>query len=185
MVLGSLFAFLFWVGGFLSTEFTIFWSTFISPVISGAIHAVVGTNVVASTLIWGFDAGISAALAVGIPYVLTFYFLLAVLEDTGYLNSVAFLTDRVMHKFGLHVINHTLVAERLQCPRLMAPGASTSGKDHRRHTDPTVPCSARTAVILGAYRLFRLAAGHSVISDRDGGNSGNRYRAEQGDARSN
>ncbi len=61
-----------------------------------------GEGLLGRTLLWGVDAGINAALAVGIPYVLTFYLILSILEDSGYLNSIAFLTDPFMHKIGLH-----------------------------------------------------------------------------------
>ena len=47
-------------------------------------------------------AASSPPSAVGIPYILTFYFVLALLEDSGYMNAAAFLADRVMHLFGLH-----------------------------------------------------------------------------------
>ena len=59
------------------------------------------------------------ALAVGIPYVLTFYLILSILEDTGYLNSIAFLTDPFMHKLGLHgrAVIPVLAGARLQRAR--------------------------------------------------------------------
>ena len=64
--------------------------------------AVFGDGDARRVVLWGVDGGILATLAVGIPYILTFYVLLALLEDSGYLNAAAFLTDRVMHRFGLH-----------------------------------------------------------------------------------
>ena len=65
-------------------------------------RTLLGSGVLAGTLLWGLDGGILAALAVGIPYILTFYFVLALLEDSGYMNAAAFFADRVMHLFGLH-----------------------------------------------------------------------------------
>ncbi|MBI2001287.1 MAG: ferrous iron transporter B [candidate division NC10 bacterium] len=102
LVLAGIFGFLFYVGDWLSTGFSALWTSYASPVIQWPFRALLGDGMLSRTLLWGFDAGINAALAVGIPYVLTFYILLALLEDTGYLNAVAFLTDQVMHKMGLH-----------------------------------------------------------------------------------
>ncbi|HTU00854.1 MAG TPA: ferrous iron transporter B, partial [Candidatus Sulfotelmatobacter sp.] len=102
VTLAAIFGFLFVVGDWLSTGFSALWTATASPLIRWPVHAALGDGVVARTLLWGLDAGVNAALAVGIPYVLTFYLLLAILEDSGYLNAVAFLTDQVMHKMGLH-----------------------------------------------------------------------------------
>ncbi|MDL5503467.1 MAG: hypothetical protein QSU88_09650, partial [Candidatus Methanoperedens sp.] len=81
-VLVIIFSFLFYGGNWLSTLFSDQWTTYISPVIDGAVYYIFGKDIIGKTLVWGFDAGILAALAVGIPYVLTFYFMLAFLEDS-------------------------------------------------------------------------------------------------------
>jgi ferrous iron transport protein B len=157
-VLAALFAFLFYVGGLISTGFTLFWGTFISPVIQGAFYGLLGKNVISTTLLWGADAGIAAALGVGIPYILTFYFVLAILEDTGYLNSVAFLTDRVMHRFGLHGRSIIPLVAGAGCnvPAIIGTRVLTSKRERTIASTliVMVPCSARTAVILGAVSLY-------------------------------
>src|SRR3990170_2653742 len=86
-ILLGIFGFVFFVGGFLATAFTDAWAAFASPLIDGGIVRLAGDTPIARTLIWGLDAGVGAALAVGIPYVLTFYLVLAALEDSGYLNA--------------------------------------------------------------------------------------------------
>ncbi len=157
-VLGFVFAFLFIVGEFLSEAFSSLWAATLSPLIQGAIHAVFGEGVVAKILIWGPDAGIEAALAVGIPYVLTFYFLLAFLEDSGYLNSVAFLTDRIMHKLGLHGRSVIPLVAGAGCnvPAIIGTRVLTTKRERTIASTliVLVPCSARTAVILGAVAGF-------------------------------
>jgi len=157
-VLGIIFAFLFYGGDWLSTLFSGLWASYISPVIDGAIFAVFGQGHIGKILIWGFDAGILAALAVGIPYVLTFYFLLAFLEDTGYLNSVAFLTDRLMHKFGLHgrAIIPLVAGAGCNVPAIIGTRVLTTMRERTIASTliTLIPCSARTAVILGAVSLF-------------------------------
>jgi ferrous iron transport protein B len=152
--LAGVFAFLFIVGDFLARQFSALWAATLSPLIQSGIHAVAGNGVIAKILIWGPDAGIEAALAVGIPYVLTFYFLLAFLEDSGYLNSVAFLADSLMHKFGLHgrAIIPLVAGAGCNVPAII--GTRVLSTKRERTIASTlivlVPCSARTAVILGA-----------------------------------
>jgi ferrous iron transport protein B len=109
-------------------------------------------------MLWGFDGGIEAALAVGIPYVLTFYFILAVLEDTGYLNSMAFLTDTVMHRMGLHgrAVIPMVAGAGCNVPAIIGTRVLPSKRE--RFIASTlialVPCSARIAVIMGGVSLF-------------------------------
>jgi ferrous iron transport protein B len=57
--------------------------------------------VLANSLLWALDSGVLGMLAVGIPYILTFYLLLSALEDSGYLTSAAVLMDRVFGTLGL------------------------------------------------------------------------------------
>ena len=157
-VLGVIFAFLFYGGEWLSTLFSSLWKSYISPIIDGSIFFVFGEGIAGKTLIWGFDAGILAALAVGIPYVLTFYFMLAFLEDTGYLNSVAFLTDRLMHRFGLHgrAIIPLVAGAGGNVPAIIGTRVLTTMRERIIASTliTLIPCSARTAVILGAVSLF-------------------------------
>jgi ferrous iron transport protein B len=157
LTLAGIFGFLFYVGEWLSTGFSALWTSFASPLIQWPFHALLGDGVLSRTLLWGFDAGINAALAVGIPYVLTFYVLLALLEDTGYLNAVAFLTDQVMHKMGLHgrAVIPLVAGAGCNVPAIM--GTRVLGSMRERIIASTLvvltPCSARTAVILGAVSL--------------------------------
>jgi len=157
LVLAGVFAFLFQVGEWLSTAFSGLWAAYVSPLIRWPLLALLGDTAVARTLLWGLDAGINAALAVGIPYVLTFYVLLALLEDSGYLNAVAFLTDRVMHKMGLHgrAMIPLVAGAGCNVPAIM--GTRVLGTMRERIIASTLvvltPCSARTAVILGAVSL--------------------------------
>ncbi len=157
-VLGVIFAFLFYGGDWLSTLFSGLWASYMSPVIDGAIFYLFGEGHVGKILVWGFDAGILAALAVGIPYVLTFYFMLAFLEDSGYLNSVAFLMDRLMHKFGLHgrAIIPLVAGAGCNVPAIIGTRVLTTMRERTIASTliTLIPCSARTAVILGAVSLF-------------------------------
>jgi len=99
-----------------------------------------------------------AWLSVGLPYVLTFYIVLSLLEDTGYLNSIAFLTDNIMHKLGLHgrAIIPLLTGAGCNVPAIMGTRVLTTKRERVLASTliVLVPCSARTAVILGAVANF-------------------------------
>jgi ferrous iron transport protein B len=158
VVAASVFGFLFFVGNLLSAGLASAWGTFVSPFIQAGVHAAVGNGMTTKILLWGVDSGLEAALGVGIPYILTFYVILGLLEDSGYLNSLAFLTDRVMHRFGMHgrAIVPLIAAAGCNVPALMA--ASQLGSKRERQIASTlvlfIPCSARTAVIMGAVGAF-------------------------------
>jgi ferrous iron transport protein B len=109
--------------------------------------------------VWrGLIEGVLAGVSVALPYLIPFYLVLSVLENSGYLARMAFLTDSVMHRLGLHgkafipmflgygctvpAVLGTRIMERNR-DRLIAGILST-----------LVPCSARTVVILGLVGAF-------------------------------
>lgn len=160
MLFGLLVVFMimYYVGGFLSANFDKLWAIFVSPHLQSLITGLFGQNVVAKTLLWGIDAGIQAALSVGIPYILTFYVILAFLEDTGYLNSIAFLTDSFMHKIGLHgrSIIPLIAGAGCNVPAIIGTRVLTTRREKIIACTliTLVPCSARTAIIMGAVAFF-------------------------------
>jgi len=158
LVAASIFGFLFFVGEFLAGSLSALWERWAAPLISAGVGSVAGDGVLARVLLWGFDAGIEASLAIGLPYILTFYFLLGLLEDTGYLNSLAFLTDRVMHRFGLHgrAVVPLVAAAGCSVPALVAAGDLPTRRERLIASTLVVfvPCSARTAVIMGSVGHF-------------------------------
>ena len=157
------------VGGTLSTLLTNAWTAAVSPTLSSSIHAVVPQPVVAAGLLWGFDGGMLALLSVGIPYILTFYVLLAALEDSGYLTSAAVLTDRLFNTMGL--------PGRTAIPLLAASGCNVPAIYGTRVL-PTrrerllgaflvtmTPCSARSAVVVAAFGLVALITGAGLAAN--------------------
>lgn len=157
-MLAALFALLFFVGEFLAGLVSSAWTSFASPVIQALVHSIAGQGALARTLLWGFDAGIEASLAIGIPYILTFYFLLALLEDSGYLSAVAFLSDQVMHRFGLHgrAVIPLVAGAGCSVPAVLAVRILPSKREQFLAATlvSMVPCSARTAVVLGAVGAY-------------------------------
>jgi len=158
VTLFGVFTFMFYVGGFLGDTIGSLWGSLISPLLDRMIYLFFTNKTLARIIIWGFDAGILAWLSVGVPYVLTFYFVLSILEDSGYLNSVAFLTDNIMHRFGLHgrAIIPIITGAGCNVPAIMGTRVLTTKRE--RFLACTlivlVPCSARIAVILAAVAHF-------------------------------
>jgi ferrous iron transport protein B len=153
-VMIALFSTIFYVGGLLSDFISGVWESAVSPLLHSAVGLLLGTGVAGKVILWGIDAGILAWLTVGVPYVLTFYLLLSFLEDSGYLNSIAFLLDSTMHKLGLHgrAIIPLLAGAGCNVPAIM--GTRVLSTRRERFIASTlivmVPCSARLAVIVGA-----------------------------------
>jgi ferrous iron transport protein B len=95
-----------------------------------------------------------AMLALVIPYILVFYLMLAVLEDTGYLVRVVSLLDGVMHKLGLHgrAVIPMVVGYGCNVPAILATRAMGSRRERlilATLITIAVPCSAQTAIIIG------------------------------------
>jgi len=124
----------------------------------GFVHSLLGAGTISNIVLWMVDKGILAWLSVGVPYIITFYILLSVIEDSGYLNSVAFLADNIMHKFGLHgrAIIPILTGVGCNVPAIMGTRVLTTKRERviASALIILVPCSARTAVILGAVANF-------------------------------
>jgi len=145
-------------GLFLSNIFSTVWAGIFSPNIKSVVHFIIGTNSASKIILWGIDDGVSAALSIGVAFVLPFYLLLALLEDSGYLNSIAFLSDRVAHRLGLHGRSLIPLISGAGCNVPAIMGTRALGNKRERFIASTliamVPCSARTAVILGSVALF-------------------------------
>ncbi len=158
LVLASLFTGLFWGGSLLAGLLDAAWARYLSPIIRTPVLWILGNGAVAHTLLWGLDAGLNAVVSVGLPYVFTFYVLLAVLEDTGYLNAAAVLLDRVLGKVGLTGRAAIPLIAGAGCNVPAIIGLRVLRSERERVIAGTlitlVPCSARTAVIFGAVAHF-------------------------------
>jgi ferrous iron transport protein B len=153
-VIIGVFAFMFFVGGFLSDLISGLWGSLVSPALRLMAYGALGNGIAAGILLWGIDGGILAALSVGVPYVLTFYLVLAILEDTGYLGNVAYITDNAMRKLGLQGRSIIPLIMGLGCnvPAIMATRVLTTRRERVLASTliTLTPCSARIAVVLGA-----------------------------------
>lgn len=107
----------------------------------------------------GISLSIEAMLALVIPYILVFYLMLSVLEDTGYLVRVVSLLDGIMHRLGLHgrAVIPMVVGFGCNVPAILATRAMGSRRERLILSvliTIAVPCSAQTAIIVGSVGKF-------------------------------
>jgi len=97
--------------------------------------------------------GLLAGISIALPYIVPFYVLLAVLEDSGYLPRAAFLMDNLMHKIGLHGKAFIPIMLGYGCSVPACIGCRIMETQRERFLTAFVvvliPCAARTVVILG------------------------------------
>ena len=111
----------------------------------------------------GVYLSVEAMLALVIPYIVVFYIMLAVLEDTGYLVRVVSLLDGVMHRLGLHgrAVIPMVVGFGCNVPAILATRAMGSRRERlilATLITIAVPCSAQTAIIIGTVGNYAGAA---------------------------
>ncbi|MEM3726644.1 MAG: ferrous iron transport protein B [Candidatus Bathyarchaeia archaeon] len=101
----------------------------------------------------GILGGIIAGITIALPYIVPFYILLALLEDSGYLPRAAFLMDNLMHKMGLHGKAFIPLMLGYGCNVPACIGCRIMETERERFLAAFVvtliPCAARTVVILG------------------------------------
>jgi len=106
----------------------------------------------------GVIDGIVAAFGIVLPYIAPFYLLLSLLEDSGYLARIAFLTDAFMHKLGIHGKAFIPLIESFGCnvPAIMGTRVLERRRDRIIVSvlATLVPCSARSVIVFGLVAAF-------------------------------
>ncbi|MDI6847204.1 MAG: nucleoside recognition domain-containing protein [Candidatus Bathyarchaeia archaeon] len=106
----------------------------------------------------GILAGVVAGITIALPYIVPFYIILALLEDSGYLPRAAFLMDNLMHKIGLHGKAFIPLMLGYGCSVPACIGCRIMETERERFLAGFVvvliPCAARTVVILGLVGRF-------------------------------
>jgi ferrous iron transport protein B len=100
------------------------------------------------------STGLYIEFAVVLPYIISFYLALGILEDIGYLPRLAVLMDTIMHRLGMHgyAVIPTILGLGCNVPGIMATRILESRK--QRFIAATlisigVPCAALQAMIIG------------------------------------
>jgi ferrous iron transport protein B len=149
--IGGLLVWTFVIGAWISGVLTEFLSGIapVEPLITGTLPEIIFN---------GAWTGFVAALTLIVPYVIPFYLVLALIEDSGFLTRFSLMLDKGMHRMGLHgkaIIPLVLgfgctVPACLSCRIIEAP----KQKLIAAFLVTLIPCSARTIVILGVVAVF-------------------------------
>jgi ferrous iron transport protein B len=120
--------------------------------------SILGTGIIGELIWGGAMEGIIGGITIALPYILPFYFILYLFEDSGYLSRIAFLMDNLMHKMGLH--------GKAFIPVMLSFGCNVPGCLGCRIMETTrerlltafvvtlVPCAATSVIILGLVGAF-------------------------------
>jgi len=125
----------------------------------GLVHYILIGNLINGEIDFGLSFGLLTTglyipIVAVLPYIFSFYLMLGILEDFGYLPRLAVLVDNLMHKLGLHGYAIISMILGLGCN---VPGAlATRLLENRREKfiastlmAIAVPCMAQIAVIVG------------------------------------
>ena len=151
----------------------VFWLTFgvigawLSDLLTLGIDAVTGLTdaaltayginpVVHSMVIDGVFAGVGSVLSF-LPIIVTLFFFLSILEDTGYMARVAFVMDKLLRRIGLSGRSFVpmLIGFGCSVPAIMATRTLSSDRDRKMTIllTPFMSCSAKLPI----YALFTTA----------------------------
>ena len=110
----------------------------------------------------GIIGGVGAVLGF-VPQMLVLFFMLAILEDVGYMSRVAFIMDRIFRKFGLSGKSFIpmLIGSGCGVPGVMASRTIENDRDRKMTimTTTFIPCGAKMPIIgMIAAALFHNSA---------------------------
>ena len=153
LILSSMLILVFMAGSYLEEIIvSLFEFIIVSPIRTA------GLDPLLSEVLLSLVIAIQAGLGIAFPFVFTFYLLISLVEDSGYMTRMAFLADRVMHRFGLHgqAIIPMVLGLGCNVPAIM--GIRQLGTRRERMIAAVlitmVPCSARTVIIAGIVAAF-------------------------------
>lgn len=106
-----------------------------------------------------------------LPYVISFYFILSILEDIGYLPRLAILLDNLLHRLGLHgfAVIPVLLGFGCNVPGILATRALESRRERFIASTiisigvPCVPLQAMIFGLLGAFGGFYVVGVYVVL----------------------
>jgi ferrous iron transport protein B len=150
-VIAGLLLWTFAIGGLLSTLLSKAISFFqpVNPAFNGSLVGI----------LWnGVFGGLVAGITLVVPYVLPFYLMLAMIEDSGILTRVAFMMDTPMHKIGLHgkALIPLILGYGCNVPAIRACRIMETKRERllAAFAITFAPCAARTILILGLVAAF-------------------------------
>ena len=149
--------------GTIVTDFTndVFVGEWIQEPVRGLLEGVGTVDWLTGLICDGIIAGVGAVIGF-VPQMLVLFFLLAILEDVGYMARIAFIMDRIFRKFGLSGKSFIpmLIGTGCGVPGVMASRTIENDRDRKMTiiTTTFMPCGAKMPIIaLIAGALFHNA----------------------------
>lgn len=143
------------IGAFLSDRMEVGISV-LTNVVDGALTDYEINPVVHSLIIDGIFAGVGSVLSF-LPIIVTLFFFLSILEDSGYMARVAFVMDKLVRKIGLSGRSFVpmLIGFGCSVPAIMATRTLSSDRDRKMTIllTPFMSCSAKIPI----YAIFTAA----------------------------
>ena len=128
----------------------------LTNLVDGALTSWNVNSVIHSLVIDGIFNGVGSVLSF-LPVIVTLFFFLSILEDSGYMARVAFVMDKLLRKIGLsgRSIVPMLVGFGCTVPGVMASRTLPSERDRKMTimTTTFIPCGAKLpfiAMVAGA-----------------------------------
>jgi ferrous iron transport protein B len=122
----------------------------IQPAVSAWLTSIGAAAWLNGLIVNGIIGGLAAPLGFA-PQMAVLFFFLSILEDCGYMVRIAFIMDRIFHKFGLSGKSFIplLISSGCGVPGIMATKTIENEKDRRMTimTTTFVPCGAKLPVI--------------------------------------
>jgi ferrous iron transport protein B len=120
-------------------------------ILSGFLNHIIAEGSLKHLLIDGIIGGVGGVI-VFLPNILILFFFISLMEDTGYMARAAFITDKLMHKIGLHGKSFIPMIMGFGCnvPAVMAT-RTIENRNNRLLTmliNPFMSCSARLPVYI-------------------------------------
>lgn len=123
--------------------------TALAELVSGALNAWNVSPAVNSLVVDGIFGGVGGVLSF-LPVIVTLFFFLSLLEDTGYMARVAFVMDKLLRKIGLsgRSIVPMLIGFGCTVPGVMASRTLPSERDRKMTIllTPYMSCSAKLPI---------------------------------------
>ena len=126
---------------------------------SGFLHSALIGNLVGGEVSYLesfglLTTGLYVPFAAVLPYIISFYLALGLLEDVGYLPRLAVLMDTIMHRLGLHgyAIIPSLLGLGCNVPAIMATRILESKRERfiaATLISIAIPCAAMQAMVFG------------------------------------
>lgn len=130
--------------------------TFVTNGVDNLLTAMNVNSVLHALIIDGIFNGVGSVLSF-LPIIVTLFFFLSILEDSGYMARVAFVMDKLLRKLGLsgRSIVPMLIGFGCSVPGVMASRTLSSERDRRMTVllTPFMSCSAKVPI----YAFFSAA----------------------------